>query len=373
MAKIVEAKNYDKEVYTKIEKQSLILFGIYLVSKRSGETCTFERLVKECFINFPEVFAFKRFPQWPDSSKFDRELRKLREKGLIVGRINDRFSLTEFGEEKAIQTKEILENKGVLNQKRKTSLGRSADDRLVAFLKESPQFRAFLKDPDNFSVSEPEFRNILRCTLETPKRVLNQNLEYYKNLANSYNERQLLEFLLFCERKFIKEGRMAKELPINSRIVEQLAKATVKNIADGIVELVTNCDDSYKRLEGKGQVTSGEMEICVNRKKGGACENLKVKDYAEGMTKEELQEAIVFGGETSGFEKGRSVRGLFGRGLKETIIALGEGEIKTIKNGKLCRTKLWFDKKPLFDDELLNELQRYFRKGWNRNKYKCNQ
>lgn len=49
---------------------------------------------------------------------------------------------------------------------------------------------------------------------------------------------------------------MAKELPINSRIVEQLAKATVKNMVDGIVELVTNCDDSYKRLEGKRQMTS---------------------------------------------------------------------------------------------------------------------
>ena len=153
---------------------------------------------------------------------------------------------------------------------------------------------------------------------------------------------------------------MAKELRIDSRIVEQLAKATVKNMVDGIVELVTNCDDSYRRLEEKGQLTSGEIEIYINRKKGGVCENLKVKDYAEGMTKEELQQAIVFGGETSGFEKGKNVRGLFGRGLKETIIALGEGEIKTIKNGKVCRTKLWFDKKlrkPQYDDELLGDLK----------------
>lgn len=153
---------------------------------------------------------------------------------------------------------------------------------------------------------------------------------------------------------------MAKDLPVNLRIVEQLAKATVKNLIDGVVELVTNSDDSYKRLEEKDNKVSGEMRVYVSRKKGGICEKLIVKDFAEGMTKQELEKAIEFAGETSGFVIGRSVRGFFGRGLKETIIALGEGEIKTIKNGKLCRTKLWIDKKtkkPQYDDELLNDVQ----------------
>jgi len=151
-------------------------------------------------------------------------------------------------------------------------------------------------------------------------------------------------------------------MPINPRIVEQLSKATVKTLIDGIVELVTNSDDSYKLLEEKGEVT-GQITIYVNRKKGGICENLIVKDLAKGMTKEDLEKAIVFGGETSGFALGKSVRGLFGRGLKETIIALGEGEIRTVQNGKLCRTKVWFDKKtkkPQYDDELLKCIEDTF-------------
>lgn len=153
---------------------------------------------------------------------------------------------------------------------------------------------------------------------------------------------------------------MAKDLPINPRIVELLSKATVKNLVDGIVELITNCDDSYKRLEEKRQKVSGEIEIYVNRKKGGICEHLVVRDFAEGMTKKELEEAIEFAGETSGFATGKSVRGLFGRGLKETIIALGDGEIKTIKDRKMHVTKLWFDKKlkkPQYDDELLEDTK----------------
>jgi hypothetical protein len=78
------------------------------------------------------------------------------------------------------------------------------------------------------------------------------------------------------------------------------------------------------------------------------------------MTKKELEKAIEFAGVTSGFEEGRSVRGLFGRGLKETIIALGDGEIKTIKDGKESKTRLWFDKKlkkPQYDDELLEDIK----------------
>jgi len=153
---------------------------------------------------------------------------------------------------------------------------------------------------------------------------------------------------------------MAKDLPINSRIVDQIARATIRNLMDGIVELVTNSDDSYRRLEEKGKKVSGQIDIYVNRQKGGICDKLVVKDYAEGMTREELEKAMEFGSETSGFKGGKSVRGLFGRGLKETIIALGEGEIKTIKDGMLCKTKLWKDKRtgrPQYDDALLNEIQ----------------
>jgi len=137
---------------------------------------------------------------------------------------------------------------------------------------------------------------------------------------------------------------MAKDLPIDSRIVEQMSKATIKNLIDGIVELVTNSDDSYKRLEGKGRNVSGRIEIHVIRQKGGICKNLIVTDFAEGMSREELEDAIVFAGET---KLGASIRGL-----------LGEGEIKTIKDGKCCTTRLWYDQKlhkPQYDDEILSK------------------
>lgn len=135
-----------------------------------------------------------------------------------------------------------------------------------------------------------------------------------------------------------------KEIPINPRIIPQLAKATVKNIIDAAVELITNSDDSYRRLEEQGIKTVGKIEVFVDREKGGRCKTLMVRDYAEGMTRAELEKSIEFAGETSGFESGRSVRGLFGRGLKEAIISLGEGKITTIKDNALNVAEIWSDK-----------------------------
>lgn len=136
-----------------------------------------------------------------------------------------------------------------------------------------------------------------------------------------------------------------KKLQIEDRIVKQMSLATIRSFPDAIVELVTNCDDSYKRIEEIGIECPGLIGIFIERLKGGECKELEVRDNAEGMDKNQLEESLKFGGETSGFEKGKSVRGLFGRGLKETIIALGKGIISTIKDNKMVIAELWWDER----------------------------
>lgn len=153
---------------------------------------------------------------------------------------------------------------------------------------------------------------------------------------------------------------MVKALPIDDRIILQSAKATVTNLIDGIVELITNSDDSYGKLEQREEHVTGRIEIYVNRKKGGICEKLVIKDSAEGMAHEKLIGALRFGGKTSGFGGNISGRGLWGRGLKETIVSLGEGDIKTVNKGRLCKTKVWIDEineRACYDDELLNKVE----------------
>jgi len=201
---------FKTEVYSRLSLNDLILTSIYLVVTK-GETCTFERLVAECFQNFPKVFSFKRYPKWPDALKFDRPLRTLREKGLIIGSARDAFALNKYGENKA---KDILKKpKNIIPPKSDEFLQpsvRSADDRIIEYIRNSPLFLGYLNNPKNFSISEPEFRNLLRCTLETPERVIRQNMEYYLKAAKEYNEIKLIKFLFFCKRKFIMGGAYGK-------------------------------------------------------------------------------------------------------------------------------------------------------------------
>jgi len=198
MDECCEANAFPEEKYRSIPKENLILFGIYSVTK-NGEGCSFERLVKECFTLFPKAFAFSRYPEWPDSLKFDRQMRTLRERGWIVGSAKTIISLTKFGERIAEETKQMLAGTKFTREANQ-KLPRGADTALIYSLKESAAFKRFSKNRKNFSIAEMELRALLRCTLETQLRILKQNLQYSKNLANDYNERELFDFLEACEQ-----------------------------------------------------------------------------------------------------------------------------------------------------------------------------
>lgn len=143
-----------------------------------------------------------------------------------------------------------------------------------------------------------------------------------------------------------REFEKARQIPIDkARVMRQFSLTTIRYLIDAIVELITNSDDSYKLLEQENVVVKGKIIVEIHRLKYGKCEEVKVIDFARGMDKNKLEQALTFAGATSGFEAGRSVRGLLGRGLKETIIALGKAEIYTIKEDKLCISNVWWDEK----------------------------
>ncbi len=192
------ANEFPEGKYNSIPKENLITFSIYSVTK-NGEPCTFERLVKECFTLFPKAFGFSRYPQWPDSLKFDRPLRTLRERGWIVGNPKTLFSLTKFGETIAKETEQALKGSGSTKKHTRGS-NRGVDAAVINSLKESAAYSRFLKNKEQFSLTEMELRALLQCTLETPWRIVKQNLQYSKNLAAEYNDSELLDFLQACEQ-----------------------------------------------------------------------------------------------------------------------------------------------------------------------------
>jgi len=121
--------------------------------------------------------------------------------------------------------------------------------------------------------------------------------------------------------------------------VQQADQAIRKDVVRALVELTTNCNDSYNRMEDTGLASTGKIIIEVQRKHSNSV--IKVCDNAEGMAPEDLDKKVLrYGEATSGFKEGRSVRGLWGRGLKDSFFGLGHGSVNSIRDSMFNRCSL---------------------------------
>ena len=116
-----------------------------------------------------------------------------------------------------------------------------------------------------------------------------------------------------------------RPLEVASRRVVQDAKLAIRDVYDAIVELVTNADDRYQILG-----TEGRVEIELGRQGKGKPSILRVRDFADGMTTEQMNRKLGrIGGRVSGMEEGKAVRGTNSRGAKD-IAALGKVTFESI-------------------------------------------
>jgi hypothetical protein len=124
---------------------------------------------------------------------------------------------------------------------------------------------------------------------------------------------------------------VSRQLRVTDRAIIQLASSVVRgDPIKSLVELVTNSDDSYRRMGTSNETSFGRITISFDERKN----TMTALDFAEGMDVHTMDECVgTYGGEMSGFTKGCSVRGFYGRGLKEAILGLGSGTVQSIKQG----------------------------------------
>lgn len=151
-----------------------------------------------------------------------------------------------------------------------------------------------------------------------------------------------------------------RDLKIDKRVVKQLSDSAIKKDPErALVELITNSDDSYRRLESVGLPTTGNIIVEVIRKRKNSI--FTVIDQAEGFDSQRMDESVGgFGGDTSGLKKGMEVRGFFGRGLKEAILGLGNGSVISVKDGYLYQCTLSED--AIYRREIPVKLDKAYKK-----------
>jgi len=115
---------------------------------------------------------------------------------------------------------------------------------------------------------------------------------------------------------------------------QNMERAMRGKIERGLVELITNSDDSYRDLEEEGKRVSGKIRIEIERRRKGLLSQVVVRDRAGGMSRREMYDKLgTLGRRTSGFEKGKARRGLHGRGARD-IAAFGTVHFESIKDGE---------------------------------------
>jgi len=123
----------------------------------------------------------------------------------------------------------------------------------------------------------------------------------------------------------------------NPRYFHHSAKWAVRDVFDALTELVTNADDAYVRSR-----MSGRIEIEVERRRKGASSVVQVRDFASGLTQDEMDRKLSHLGERrdSGLPMGEMVRGTNSRGAKD-VAALGPVVFESISgNGEYARCQI---------------------------------
>lgn len=128
-------------------------------------------------------------------------------------------------------------------------------------------------------------------------------------------------------------------IPVDQRVID-IDSRRFASIEKALVELITNSDESYARLERAGNDATGSLRIEYERHRAGGL--LVVTDQAEGMSFERASSILTYGAAHSPLARGEGTgRGYFGRGLKQAVYGLGHGWLETVHKGRYSRIELF--------------------------------
>lgn len=183
------------------------LIQCVLAIESRQEPCTHERLVAECFKQFPEHFALRDYPQWPDSARVNKTwLRCRTDRGWLSGNAK-RLFLTPLGREVAERLRDgITPPDGMQPHVKKTP-----DD----WLQELKRSNAYEKHVRGEKITRRDALASLGLLEETPRRLIRAQLRKLQGITRKAADKELLLFLLECERtlnlKWNWKGPQAKD------------------------------------------------------------------------------------------------------------------------------------------------------------------
>ncbi len=130
----------------------------------------------------------------------------------------------------------------------------------------------------------------------------------------------------------------AVDLQPDKRLHQHIRDHSIGDVFDALVEFITNADDSYDRLfqDGLRRTDGGDILVECAPQRGASSPFVVVRDRAEGMSAEEMYEALRRPG---AYSSKPGNRGYMGRGAKDCT-ALGRVVYESVKGNRYYRCVL---------------------------------
>lgn len=201
---------FDPVIYAQINPNDLVVYAIHALHKPGAEIAA-EDIIHACFTLFPERFALRNYPQWPDSALVSRRWRECKRKGYLKGSALKGFQLTVRGGKRAEKLEQVLgrakrvatpASKPRAEKVQAQTVHPELKARAKKYIRSIETSDAFKHFKKGLPINEFDFRSLLLTTMESPPATLARNIAQFKEYVNIHERSDLYSFLEFTEGKF---------------------------------------------------------------------------------------------------------------------------------------------------------------------------
>lgn len=194
-------RGFNPAKYMNLSQDHLVVVALWFLLQDHKQP-SFENLVAEAFLSFPDRFQLEGYPDWPNAHVIGKAWVRCRtDKKWITGSAAEGFSLTALGEQIAARTLKALGSETKASAAPRRGSRQTISSRVVLHIESSPAYRKYQSEGLE-SVSEFEFCDLLYCTLGSTPDVLDKNLTVIRQDAEAYGRQDLVKFLDTLKQKF---------------------------------------------------------------------------------------------------------------------------------------------------------------------------
>lgn len=203
---VIAAREFAPGLYEGIGYDELTNYAIYSLIRKGMET-TFENIVAEAFTLFPRRFSLRGYPEWPDSAVVNKSwLRCRTDKHYIEGSVKEGFRLTPKGLKVAEEMEARLVGRKVENANKEIKAElRTRAGRLLSALENAKAYIRYRDTGELADVKDHELKDMLLLMPDSDAKAIKHNIELFKQAADLYQRRDVLELLAKVERRLLAE------------------------------------------------------------------------------------------------------------------------------------------------------------------------